>query len=231
MMLRLENISFQYPRAATPVLKGVTFALNGDGFHAIFGPSGVGKTSLARILSRELSGFSGTFHVEDNRAILYSYNQERLPGWATIGHFINTTTPEAMTGLKNDLIDIFGLKECLNLKFSQLSLGQKNRANLIRYLLQRFDLLIMDESLANVDERLRETIILTIKSRFPNRSFLYISHNLMEIVRFSDSILVFRDMNKTPQAVSMKGMNLFFPTMPCDQKPLETALLEIMNAC
>lgn len=229
-MLRLENLTFQYPGAEAPVLKDVSFKLDGCGFHAIFGPSGVGKTSFARLVAGELSGFSGSRHVEDPRVILYSYNQERLPGWAVIDHFISSVTPVAMVNLKNDLIDIFGLRECLHLKFAQLSLGQKNRANLIRYLLQKFDLLIMDESLANVDERLRETIILTIKSRFPDRSFLYISHNLLEIVRFSDTILVFRDMDKTPQAVSMKGMNLF-PSMPCDRKFLEAALLEIMNAC
>lgn len=230
MMLRLDNLSFHYPGAETPIIKGVNFTLNASGFHSIFGPSGVGKTSFARILSGELTGFSGTFQVGNDIAILYSYNQERVPGWGTIDHFIDSTTPEALTELKHYLINLFGLKECLNLKFSQLSLGQKNRANLIRYLLQEFDLLIMDESLANVDERLRETIILTIKERFPDRSFLYISHNLMEITKFSDTILVFRDSEKTPQALSLKGLNLTLNRTP-EKNRLETVLLEIMNAC
>ena len=59
-------------------------------------------------------------------------------------------------------------------RFNQLSLGQKNRINLIRYLVQDFQMLIMDESLANVDELTREQIILKIKLMFPDRLFLYI---------------------------------------------------------
>ncbi len=56
-------------------------------------------------------------------------------------------------------------------RFAQLSLGQQNRTNLTRYLLQDFDLLIMDESLANVDEITKEKIIQKIKEMFPNSLF------------------------------------------------------------
>ena len=58
-------------------------------------------------------------------------------------------------------------------RFAQLSLGQQNRTNLTRYLLQDFDLLIMDESLANVDELTKEKIIQKIKEMFP-RSLLFV---------------------------------------------------------
>ncbi len=84
-------------------------------------------------------------------------------------------------------------------RFSQLSLGQQNRINLIRYLLQDFDLLIMDESLANVDELTREKIILTIKATFPDRYFLYISHNVVEVSKFCREIVVFRGARKRPR--------------------------------
>ena len=78
----------------------------------------------------------------------------------------------------------------LGSRFSQLSLGQKNRINLIRYLLQDFQMLIMDESLANVDERTREKIILNIKALFPDKFFIYISHNIIEVAKFCQDILV-----------------------------------------
>ena len=56
-------------------------------------------------------------------------------------------------------------------RFAQLSLGQQNRTNLTRYLLQDFDLLIMDESLANVDELTKEKIILKIKDHVSGPQF------------------------------------------------------------
>ena len=86
-----------------------------------------------------------------------------------------------------ELVEIFGLSDCITSRFDQLSMGQQNRVNLIRYLLQDCDLLIMDESLANVDERTREKIILAIKAMFPERYFIYISHNVMEVAKFCDS--------------------------------------------
>ncbi len=93
----------------------------------------------------------------------------------------------------------------LGSRFSQLSMGQQNRMNLVRYLIQDFDLLILDESLANVDEALRETIVLAIKEIFPAKLFLYISHNLMEVARFCKEILVLSRPGKGKGAVVVQA--------------------------
>ena len=229
MFLSLENLTFTYPGAETPIFRNVNFQLSAPGFHALFGPSGVGKTSFAKIIAGDLPSPEGQVHIDPHAVILYTYNQERLPGWAPIRHFIDSVTPPDMMVMKERLIDIFGMAECLDLKFSQLSLGQKNRVNLIRYLLQPFDLLIMDESLANVDERSRQTIIPWIKKTFPDRFFLYISHHLMEVATFGDSICILRDTDKPQQARQITGMNLGGNHTP-DKERLDGVLLEIMNA-
>jgi ABC-type Mn2+/Zn2+ transport system ATPase subunit len=114
-------------------------------------------------------------------------------------------------------------------RFAQLSLGQQNRTNLARYLLQDFDLLIMDESLANVDEVTKEKIILKMKTMFPRRCFLYISHNVVEVAKFCKQILLLRSHHKTPQTVSVVGQD-YSNGMPLDRKDLEQTMLEIVNA-
>jgi ABC-type multidrug transport system ATPase subunit len=129
----------------------------------------------------------------------------------------------------NELVEIFGLSDCINSRFDQLSMGQQNRVNLIRYLLQDCDLLIMDESLANVDELTREKIILAIKAMFPYRYFIYISHNVMEVAKFCDSILVFRGSGKSPQTVMINGCNIL-KKEDLSRAALDATLLEIMNA-
>jgi ABC-type multidrug transport system ATPase subunit len=126
-------------------------------------------------------------------------------------------------------VEIFGLSDCIGSRFNRLSMGERNRVNLIRYLLQDCDLLIMDESLANVDELTRERIILAIKTIFPKRYFIYISHNVMEVSKFCDSILVFRSSDKTPQTVMVKGRNLHGGET-LSRTSLDATLLEIMNA-
>ena len=108
-------------------------------------------------------------------------------------------------------------------------MGQQNRINLIRYLLQDFDLLILDESLANVDEKLRETIILAIKKLFADKMFLYISHNLMEVSKFCRQILVFGKLSENKPCSMIMGQD-YQKGYSLNKQGLDVTMLEIMNA-
>ena len=131
--------------------------------------------------------------------------------------------------MKEQLVEIFELRNVLGSRFAQLSMGQQNRINLIRYLLQDFDLLIMDESLANVDEKLREAIILAIKDLFADKMFIYISHNLMEVAKFCSQILVFGKPSENKGCFMINGQD-YKQDYRLDKKNLDLTILEIMNA-
>jgi ABC-type nitrate/sulfonate/bicarbonate transport system ATPase subunit len=229
MFIECNNIHFRYPNSSMDVFHDLSFQMKTPGFHALFGPSGVGKTSLARIIVGDITDYSGSIRSEGMQNLLYSYNLERLPDWSSVGNHLEKITPSSLRDQKNELIDAFDMTQTMKLRFSQLSLGQQNRVNLIRYLLQDFHLLIMDESLANVDERTREKIILRIKDMFPEAYFLYISHNVIEVSKFCKEILVFRNSQKSPQVVTINGRDhKLGQTVAKDQ--LEQTMLEIMHA-
>ena len=166
-----DKISFKYPGNTNDVFQNLSFHVASPGFNALFGPSGIGKTSLAKIIIGEIDGFSGRVDADGMTPVLYTYNLERPPGWSAVGKHLDRITPPDRSALKNELVESFRVQDCLGSRFTQLSLGQQNRINLIRYLVQDFNLLIMDESLANVDERTRETIILKMKDMFSNAYF------------------------------------------------------------
>ncbi len=229
MLFECRDITFQYPNADTPVFEDLTCRVSGPGFHALFGQSGVGKTTLAKMIAGEMKGFSGQMVAEYIDHILYSYNLERLPGWYSVGDHLAEVTPHSNKAAIDDLIASFGLEACLDSRFTQLSLGQQNRTNLTRYLLQDFDLLIMDESLANVDEATKERIILKIKEIFPQKCFLYITHNVLEVSRFCKQILVLRGPHRSPQIASLEGQNLKRGQV-LKKKDLELTMLEVMHA-
>jgi ABC-type multidrug transport system ATPase subunit len=229
MRLACRQATFRYPQAASAVFENLDFDMPGPGFNALFGPSGVGKTSLARLLLGERDGFAGEIQMPGINRVLYTYNTERLPGWAAVGQHLERIIAPRQRSQKDQLVELFDMTPHLGSRFAQLSLGQKNRINLIRYLLQDFEMLIMDESLANVDEPTREKILLGIKARFPDKFFLYISHNVIEVSKFCRHILVMAGKGRISPAAMVAGQD-FSRDRPLKRDPLERTMLEIMNA-
>lgn len=231
MRLECSELTFKYPGTEVVVLDDMNCSFSRAGFHSVFGPSGVGKSSFAKLVSTGSSQhYQGQITFQEMSTILYSYNLERLPGWSSAGAHLDKVVAPDKEDLKQELIEIFGLLPLLGSRFHQLSMGQQNRINLIRYLLQDFDLLILDESLANVDEKLRETIILAMKRIFPDKMFLYISHNLMEVATFCDEILVFgiSDSEASKRYRIIQGQDCKGELL--DKVSRGQTMLEIMNA-
>lgn len=230
MRLQCSELTFRYPGSDKKILEGVNCSFSRPGFHSVFGPSGVGKSTFARIVAASSSyEFEGQFSREGISTILYSYNLERLPGWSSAGNHLDRVVSPEKEDLKQELIEIFGLKPLLGSRFHQLSMGQQNRVNLIRYLLQDFDMLILDESLANVDEKHRQAIILAIKMLFPDKMFLYISHHLMEVATFCDEIMVFGASSTKKSYVMVEAQNCC-EAGAFDKSQRDKTMLEIMDA-
>jgi len=227
--LQLRNLTLRYPQSPNYVFRDLSATMEKPGFNALFGPSGVGKTSLARIVTGELTAEAGEVRTPGMQTLLYSYNLERLPGWSSVDRHLVRVTPAGRDALRHSLIQDFGLQDCVQQRFSELSLGQRNRVNLLRYLLQDFDLLIMDESLANVDELTREKIILRIKDIFPHGFFLYISHNVVEVSKLCSRILVMPGGDRRRPATVIQGRDLR-AGRSIEPRKLDQTMLEIVNA-
>lgn len=85
----------------------------------------MGKSTLAKIIAGDLNGFSGKVSRDDLNAVLYSSNLERLPGWSSVGDHIAKVIPSGRRSGMAELVESFGLRDYLDSRFSQLSLGQK----------------------------------------------------------------------------------------------------------
>jgi len=190
MYIACRNLHYTYPGANSPVFSNLDWSIEGPGFFALFGLSGTGKSTLARLISGELSPMQGDIDCPNARRVLYTHNAERIPGWNTVGAHLRSVTPASKASLLTTILKDYGMEAHLENRFSGLSMGQKNRINLARYLVQEFDLLIADEVLANVDEPTRNHILERLKTLFPQKTFIYISHNALEVARFSQTIHV-----------------------------------------
>lgn len=229
MRITCKNLSYSYPGAPAHVFKGINCSLEGPGFFSLFGLSGAGKSTLARLLGKGLLPKTGRIDTDMER-ILYAHDSERLPGWLSIKDHLQKITHDKNLHLLQGLIIDYGMGELLSHRFSSLSMGQKNRANLIRYLVQDFDLLITDEVLANVDEPTRYEILESIKKLFPQKMFLYISHNAIEVARFSRTIFVLPQTPDGPRnLIEISGLDQQRGQSPSD-KMVQKKVYEVLRA-
>jgi len=63
-ILELKNIFFQYA-PLTPLLENISFSVSRGSWLSILGPNGCGKTTLLKIISRQLLPQQGTLYLDE----------------------------------------------------------------------------------------------------------------------------------------------------------------------
>lgn len=176
----------------------------GKGITAIYGPSGCGKTTLLRCIA----GLDTTQHCQLNiggdeigalpvkqRQLGYVFQEDRLfPHLSVEGNlefaFKRRFSDNGPT--KEQVITWLDIEALLARKPDQLSGGQKQRVAIARALLTAPRCLLLDEPLAGVDSKARNPILQHLKTLAENLSIpmLYVSHNLDEITRLADYLMI-----------------------------------------
>ena len=179
MSLRCENVTYRHPGADRPVLAGLSLEVQPGSIAAVTGPSGVGKTTLGRLMAGLLTPDSGTITC-DGRPV--GARRGRLPRWAallgqdplaaadprhTLGKMI--ALPARLAGTRIDVAAAaaeVGLgTELLDRLPAQVSGGQLQRACLARALAQQPRYLIADEATAHLDPDTTHAVAAVLRAR------------------------------------------------------------------
>ena len=181
------------------------------GITGVYGRSGAGKTSLLRCiagLERPASGrlvVAGdswqdgrTFRAVHKRAIGYVFQEprlfEHLDVRGNIEYGLRRRKHAASTDI-DSVVELLGLQQLLSRKPVDLSGGEAQRVAIARALLRAPRFVLMDEPLASLD-RARKDEILPFLERLHSESsipVIYVSHNIDEISRLCDHLLVIDD--------------------------------------
>lgn len=177
-------------------------------FVTLYGKSGAGKTSTLRILAGLLKPDFGKISIHGNVLLNSSQNINLPPQKRKIGFvfqdyalFPNMTIFENLSfalhkkqskKILNELIEIMEIGDLQNQKPYRLSGGQQQRVAVARALVQKPELLLLDEPLSALDEEMRNKIqkyILDVHQEY-NLTTILISHDLAEVLKMSDQVLV-----------------------------------------
>ena len=214
MKLELKNISKNFH--GVKALQNVDFQLKENSIHALLGENGAGKSTLVKILCGVYQPDGGSIHLNNqqqtisNPAISLSLGISAIHQESVMFDEL-TVTENIFIGnhltKSNGLID-WGLMETKtkqlleeleaniepNEKIKDLSIAQRHIVQISRSLIHDADIVIMDEPTASLSQKeINElyTIIRNLKKQ--NKSIIFISHKLDEVMEVCDDFTVLRD--------------------------------------
>lgn len=192
MNLKIENLSKNF--GEKQILRDFSYEFQDCGLYIITGDSGIGKTTLLRIISGFDKKYTGSVLGGGFENVSFSFQEYRL--FMGLTALQNITEVVYKKASENDiqnaksLLYSLGLKEAeLALFPSELSGGMKQRVSLARALLKSSKILILDEPTKELDDELCKTVRAIIKEESKKRLVIIVTHSEEDIKELNGSII------------------------------------------
>ena len=209
MELRFNGMGFSY--SSVPVLENVCLDLSQPQFISIIGPNGVGKSTLIHCINKILSPTVGTVVLDDKE--ISEYNQKEIAQHVGYVPYTSSDTfplsvvdtvllgrhPHAGWKTTDEDLEIvyktlkqLEIEDLAMRNFNELSAGQHQKVMLARGLVQRPDVLLLDEPTSNLDIKHQLGISKMLKhlSREESIMVIMISHDLNIASKYSDNVIM-----------------------------------------
>ncbi|MCF4166381.1 ABC transporter ATP-binding protein [Zavarzinia compransoris] len=179
--------------------EGLDLDLAGGETTCLLGPSGVGKSSLLRLLAGlPTAGLGGTVSAGDGRPLagrtaLMAQHDNLLP-WASVldnvmlGDRLRGDAPDAPRA--HALLAQLGLSTAAGLRPTALSGGMRQRAALARTLYEDCPIVLMDEPFSALDAVTRHRLQGETAGVLAGRTVLLVTHDPLEALRLGHHVLV-----------------------------------------
>lgn len=211
-MLKISNLTLSFRKKK--VLKSLNLSLPSNGLFSIIGANGVGKTTLLRVILGSISNYRGSIEIDNKEQTSYKKRdlakliaitpQEFFPKFdfkakeiVLMGRYPYLKIWQNFSKNDEKLVETVLSKVKMNSfafrSFNSLSGGEKQKINIARVLVQDTKIILMDETLAQLDINHQIEIISIIKELSKTKLILIVSHNINLASEFSDELIVLKD--------------------------------------
>jgi ATP-binding cassette, subfamily B, bacterial len=208
-----DAVGFAYPGGRRAAYRSLSFSIGAGERVGVVGPSGVGKSTIVRLLTRLHAPQTGTIRIggQDvqsiDPAVLHGMiavvSQDTYLFHGTVEENLRLGAPDAdhaavvaaataanahgfISALPN------GYQTVIGERGSQLSGGQRQRLAIARALLRDAPILVLDEALSSVDAENESIIQQALDRLMQGRTTLILAHRLSSVIA-ADRILVLED--------------------------------------
>lgn len=176
-IINIENLTFSYDNS-NYIFRSANLSIDRGDFACIIGKNGCGKSTLLRLMLNLIKNKNFNINIETKNVSyipqIFNFNKD-FP--ITVKEFLKYNAKELNVPFSHatNLCEKYDLIDNLNSLIGKLSGGQLQKLMLIRALLKKTDLLIVDEPTNNLDEDSKSMIYNNLKE-------LNVSNNITIVV-------------------------------------------------
>jgi putative hydroxymethylpyrimidine transport system ATP-binding protein len=198
ILIKADRLAF----GQTLLFDNIKFTLKENNWTCLLGPSGVGKTTLLRIVAGLVPNIKNiTTECSDNKPLngrtSYMAQDDLLLPWLSVldnvllGFKLRSEAVERSKAL--NLLQKVGLSDNINDLPTKLSGGMRQRVALVRTIMENRPVVLMDEPFSNLDAISRVRMQDIAADLLGDRTVLLITHDPMEALRLGDRIHILSD--------------------------------------
>ena len=222
MSIEIKNLSKKFNE--TYAVKNVNFTIGTNKTIGLLGPNGCGKTTSIGMMLGLIKPTTGDIIIQNKNINTFERNKllsimnfaspyVELPKKLSVKQ--NLQIYGRLYGVKDlslridELAEDLNLKDFINKKTGELSSGQKNRVSLAKSLINKPEILLLDEPTASLDPDIGDYVRSYVQSyKSKNKvTILLASHNMAEVERLCDSVIMMKKGKIIDQGTSKEIIN------------------------
>ena len=203
--ITFQNVNFKYDGSSKPILQNATFTIAPNKISTIFGRSGIGKTTLVKLMMGFYQLHGGAIYIDGQN--INNINLEKLrSNIAFVNQKVDLFNDTVIHNIKygnkvnsaqiqryieqNRILPVFknlqnGLNSIVGVNGANLSRGQRQTVLLLRAMMRETKIIIFDEPTSALDPKTKASIMSLIKRLSRGRTVLIITHD-RDVLKYTD---------------------------------------------